>query len=241
MAGELIEVQQVSKQFGHHTVFEDITFTIAEGDIVALIGPNGSGKTTLAQIILGLDEPTSGEVFIDGMSPHAQKNFFGYVPQRFSFDRSLPITVEEFLSLVDCDNCQHDGSPSIDEALDMVGLGEHKSQLLGTLSGGQLQRSLIARALVHNRQVLILDEPAAGVDVSGESAIYDLLKKLSDTYRKTIIIISHEIDFVFKYAKQVLCINKQLLCKGVPKEALTADMLKELFGAHVHPYTHIHD
>lgn len=237
----IIQVQDLKKVYGQHTLLEDISFTIESGDIVALIGPNGSGKTTLARMIIGLDTPTHGDIHVFGKKPKKQQKAIGYIPQRFTFDRTLPITVDEFLTLVIFDRyeCCDDFEPlSIKESLEAVDLAHMQHAKLGTLSGGQLQRVLIARVLLQNRPIMILDEPAAGVDVTAEKAVYDLITDINKKYNTTCIIISHEMDFVFKYATKVLCLNKRLLCAGYPKDAITADIMKKMFGEHMHYHAH---
>lgn len=232
MAHTCISVAHVTKSYGSYTAVEDVSFDISQGDMVALVGPNGSGKSTLARMIVGLESPSSGSILIDGKSPHDMSQHIGYVPQRFSFDRSLPMTVMEFLSLAD------PSRKTIERSLTRVQMYEKREAQLGTLSGGQLQRVLIARALLHTRDMLILDEPTSGIDVGGEEALYELLHTLNHEDGTTIIVISHELDFVYQYATTVICLNKQLLCKGLPRTALSSDMLEKMYGGHVRHYAH---
>lgn len=227
-----IQVSEVTKKFADFVAIEDISFSIKKGEIVALVGPNGSGKSTLATLLIGLEEPTKGSIVIDGKSPTAFMGNIGYVPQRFNVDRSIPISVGEFLLLAKGDKTL------IAKTLARVGLSGIEEKRLGTLSGGQLQRVLVARALLHKKDILILDEPASSIDVGGEEALYELLHRLNHEDGTTIIVISHELDFVYQYATNVICLNRRLLCTGSPKKVLTADILEKMYGGHVRHYAH---
>lgn len=223
----IIEVKDITKKFGDVLALHNISFTVKKGEMLAIIGPNGSGKSTLMHILLGLETATKGRVKIH--SPHGIRDV-GYVPQRFFFDRSIPITVGEFLELQGCKKKEHAHKHSIGIALRSVGADHLLKQKLGTLSGGQLQRVLIARALLHEKQILILDEPNSHIDSEGEQAMYDLLKKLNQEHGVTVIVVSHELEFVSKYADTVLCINCSLTCHGDPKKTLTEQALGHLYA-----------
>lgn len=234
MTTPFIQVKDVLKTFGDFVALEDISFAIQKGEIVALVGPNGSGKSTLATLLVGLDDATAGTIVIEGKSPRAFMNKIAYVPQRFFVDRTLPITVREFLQLACADTKKH----NITETLERVGLVHTEEKKLGTLSGGQLQRLLVARALLHQKELLILDEPTSGIDVGGEEALYELLHRLNHEDGTTIIVISHELDFVYQYATTVICVNRRMLCSGMPKQVLTADVIEKMYGGHVRHYAH---
>lgn len=236
--GSYIHVENVSKTFGEFTALEDISFDIQKGALVALIGPNGSGKSTLARLLVGLEKPTVGSVSIDGNPPEVLSQQLGYVPQRFSFDRTTPMTVREFLRLSTCGKSHHEHKEAIEQALHEVEMAHIVEKQLGVLSGGQLQRVLIARALLHERNILILDEPLAGIDVAGETVFYEFLQKMNKEKGITCIIVSHELDFVFRFASQVLCVNKRLMCRGIPHEVLTREVLEEMYGSHLGHYHH---
>ncbi len=236
----IIEVHNLTKRFGQVNALEDINFKIESGDIVALVGPNGSGKSTLAKLIVGLDTPTSGTIHIHHEPPTKPGvPRVGYVPQHFALDRTLPMTVFEFLHL----SLPGTFSRSVEEsivtsALTRVGIAGLQSNILGTLSGGQLQRVLIARVLLQPHDILVLDEPSASIDVGGEEELYSILQKLNKEDGTTLIIISHELDFVFRFATQVICVNRRLMCRGIPKEVLTKDLLESLYGSHTAHYHH---
>lgn len=223
----IISVQGITKRYGDVLALRDISFDVHVGEMLAIIGPNGSGKSTLAKIILGLEEANKGIVSIN--APHTIRDI-GYVPQRFSFDRSTPITVQEFLELQGCKNKEHEEKQMIKRALTSVGADALANKRLGTLSGGQLQRVLVARALLHEKKILILDEPNASIDVEGEKAMYDLLKELNEKQGVTIIVVSHELEFVSQYAETVLCVNCSMVCHGDPKKILSKHALDHLYA-----------
>jgi len=166
----------------------------------------------------------------------------GYVPQRLEFDLSLPVTVNDFLTLalLGCHHSFAEKESFIVSALEKVGSLPLRHRPLGSLSGGQRQRVILARALIHNPRLLVLDEPEAGIDTEGEQAVYQLLKSLVESKNLTVIIASHELEAVHRYADQVLCINKSLVCAGLPKEALTEASFKKLYGSTRTIYTHHH-
>ena len=232
----ILKVENLSVQFGGNKILEDLSFEVKKGEITAVIGPNGAGKTVLFRTLLGL-VPYSGKFLW-------QKNIkVGYVPQRFIVERHLPLNVKEFLG--------YKGSKSKTiEVLKWVGfqtkdehhLIHHLLNLpLGVLSGGELQKVLIAFALLGNPKVLLFDEPTTGVDIGGEETIYSLLKKLRNEHDLTVIFISHDIHVVYQYANNVLCLNKEKICFGPPHQALSSDELKKLYGPEVAIYEHSHN
>jgi len=229
MKKKFIEVKNLYYSFGGYTVLENISFVIDKGDMIAIIGPNGSGKTTLLKNIIGLYTPQQGKVAIEGQPPKSVRKQIGYVPQKFSFDRDIPITVHEFMGLERCGDDNH-SKKNISRALKEVGLKNIKNQQLGQLSGGQFQRMMIARALLHEKQILIFDEPSTGIDIVGEQTIYDLITKINKEKKVTCIIVSHELNIVNKYARKIVCLNKKMICYGPPETAITAKNLQKLYG-----------
>lgn len=212
---------------------ENVSFTVIEGTITMLIGPNGSGKTTILKAILGLIRST-GKIEVDGQGVQSKYQQIGYVPQRFSFDTSFPITVSEFIALP--------GNPdelNIQKILSEVKLSQAEDHQLSSLSGGQLQRVLLARELLHQPKILLLDEPEAGVDIEGEEVFYHLIDELVQNHQMTALIVSHELDLVYKHADQVVCVNKQMVCRGNPEDVLTPDVFSQLYR-HQHFYKHRH-
>lgn len=225
----IISVQDITKLYGDVFALRDITFDVSKGEMLAIIGPNGSGKSTLAKIILGLESANRGAVAIN---TERGVHDVGYVPQRFAFDRTIPITVREFLLLQGCANKKHEEDAEITNALEAVGMPHIIDQQLGTLSGGQLQRVLVARALLHEKKILILDEPNSHIDAAGEQAMYDLLNKVNKEEGVTVIVVSHELEFVSTYADTVLCINCSMVCHGDPKQTLAKDAMNHLYACH---------
>jgi len=234
MNTNVIEVNNVS--FGYekgNEVVKDVSFTIPEKSITMLIGPNGSGKTTLLKIMVGLLEPTRGDVKVYGDKPKNKRGNVGYVPQKLYFDQTFPITVMEFLQF------SHKGAgDDVIEALESLGIRELSQSLIGTLSGGQLQRVLIVRSLLGKPKILFLDEPVSGIDVGGEQSFYELIKDIQKKHNVTVVMVSHEVHLVSRIADQVICINKEMLCSGEPEKALLPEVVEKLYGKDVSLYKH---
>jgi ABC-type Mn2+/Zn2+ transport system ATPase subunit len=222
-----------------HTAVELISFTVKENSIATLIGPNGSGKTTIIKAILEL-LPYKGTIKVFGKPANQMYKKIGYVPQKFNFDQTFPITVYDFISLVLYASSKDRTVKQVNKVLKYVEASDIINQRLSDLSGGQLQRVLLARALVHDPELLLLDEPEAGVDVGGEQTFYDLLEKLVKDKKVTALVASHELDVVYAYANQVICINKRMFCEGVPSEVLTQEMFTQLYGRSLKFYGHTH-
>ncbi|MDP2631169.1 MAG: metal ABC transporter ATP-binding protein [Candidatus Uhrbacteria bacterium] len=233
-----LTVQHLCVSFDNNEVLKDVSFTLSEGTIAAVIGPNGSGKTTLISTILGLVKPEKGEIKILGRHLHEVRHLIGYVPQRFHFDKYFPITVREYLDLA---RHKNHAKSRIEEKIREVGLDlSILTAKLGTLSGGQLQRVLIAQAILNNPSILILDEPATGIDIVGEAAFVNILKHLNEEHNTTILLVSHDVTMVMKFVDEVICVNKKLLCAGPPRTALTPRKLEDLYGGESHLYEHSH-
>lgn len=232
-----VEVKHLTIDFDGKTVLKHVSFDIEQGTIAAIIGPNGSGKTTLIKAILNLIPITSGSVSILGQPlVHVQKSI-GYVPQRFSFDPTFPITAREFLLLAV--HAHSNPGALLSDAIKNVELPPYiLNKQLGTLSGGQLQRVLIAQATINKPSILILDEPSTGIDIAGEAAFYNVIRHLNQQYGTTILLVSHDISMVSKSVDQVICINHQLTCVGPPKTTLTKEKLADVFGEHAHLIEH---
>lgn len=232
----LLAVENLSVRIGTEQILRNISFRVEEGEVVAIIGPNGAGKTTLLKALLGL-------IPHEGAITWRSNVRIGYVPQRFSVDRSLPLTVRELFLLHD-KKFLLSGSETIErirECLRMVEVEESALEtMLGALSGGETQRILIAWALFDNPDVLLFDEPTAGIDISGEETVYNLLHDLQDRFGITIMLVSHELNVVFQYATTVLCINKTLTCHGAPATALSSEQLEKLYGSSSY-FHHLHE
>jgi zinc transport system ATP-binding protein len=230
MNDPILHVAGLNVELSKNHVIENLSFDVKRGETLAVIGPNGAGKTVLFRTLLGL-VPHTGQVrWASGVK-------IGYVPQRLYVESDLPLTTAEFFGL------KNVAFPEIHRVMASVGFTDPHEILakkLGTLSGGQLQRVLIAWALTGHPDVLLFDEPTTGVDLSAEESIYSLLKRLQAQENLTILLISHELQVVYRYATNVLCLNKEGLCYGPPHKALTQEALSRLFGEHTTLYHHQH-
>ena len=234
MDTSILKVNNVSFSYEKgNEVIKDISFTVPEKSVTMLIGPNGSGKSTLLKMMVGLLEPTSGSVTVFGDRPKNKRKDVGYVPQKLYFDQTFPITVEEFLRFYNGNSGR--GVEAISKSLSIQKLSKSP---IGTLSGGQLQRVLVARSLLGEPKILFLDEPLHGIDVGGERDFYELIKDIHQERNVTVIMVSHEIHIVNKIADRVVCINKEMLCSGEPNKALLPDVVEKLYGEDVSLYKH---
>ncbi|MBI4830829.1 MAG: metal ABC transporter ATP-binding protein [Candidatus Lindowbacteria bacterium] len=231
---KILEIENLTVRYNDHVILNSLNFYVKSGEIVAIIGPNGSGKTTLLKAILELI-PHQGRVKILGGPVKLALNDIGYVPQRFEFDKTFPLTVKEFLSFIEARNPEWR-----EEVLREVGVNTFLDKRIGELSGGQLQRLLIAKALLKEPKLLLLDEATSGVDMAAEMTFYELIQHLNETHNLTIMLISHEVSMVYKFATQILCLNKDLVCNGRPKEAITQEVLEKLYGKSILFQPHEH-
>lgn len=216
----------------------DVNLDIREREIVTLIGPNGAGKTTLVRVLLGLEKPGRGEV-------HRRRDLrIGYVPQRFDSDAVIPMTVERFLML--------GGDNSADRIVSMLASVDAtavRHQQLGELSGGELQRVVLARALLRRPNLLVLDEPVQGVDYTGEADLYNLIGKLRDEAGFGVLLVSHDLHIVMARSDRVICLNHHVCCSGIPEAVaqhpaygrLFGPQAARAFGVYRHRHDHSHD
>lgn len=237
-----LDVKNLSVTLAGHRILEDITFSVPVGSATAIIGPNGAGKSVLVKAILRLIPKSQGGVTIFGI-PHEKyrrvARQISYVPQRININRDFPLTVRGLFAL----KSRRALNPSLADRqrahalLKTIGILSHENRRLSELSGGQLQRVMLAYSLMDHPRLLILDEPSAGIDVAGQETIYALLKRIQAEQHLTLVLVSHELDIVMAYADQVLCLNRKLLCAGVPNEVLSQEMINEMYGA---PTRHFH-
>jgi ABC-type Mn2+/Zn2+ transport system ATPase subunit len=241
-----LTVENLCVKADNRHLVENVTFSIEEGRIVAIIGPNGAGKTTLIKAILGLIPYDTGSVSLfgrpfQGINSH---NKVGYVPQRLEFDRTFPLTVSELLHFTVPPlysfsfRKRKEEAEHIDRLLHTVGAQDLRGRSVGSLSGGELQRVMIAKAIVNDPRLLILDEPASGVDIEGQERFYDLVRRLNKEKGLTVILISHDLNVVYRFADDVLCLNRRLVCSGRPQEALTDEVIKSVYGEMMGAYIH---
>lgn len=233
--GPILEVRDLSVSFGRQEVLKDVSFSVNEGDILAIIGPNGAGKSVLFRALMGF-------IPFDGEIKWKADVKIGYVPQKFFEKLELPLTVREFFVLKSKNLFFKESAfdEAISHELKSVGLGlEILDKQLAHLSRGQSQRVLIAWAILGHPNVLLFDEPTAGIDLAGEDTIYNLLHKMKDERGLTVLIISHDLNIVYRYADNVLCVNKERICFGSPKHALTGEHIEKLYGESAF-YHHAH-
>ena len=243
----VVEVRGLRVDLGGQPVLRGVDLQIPAGQLVALIGPNGSGKTTLLRAMLGLQKAAGGEIRLFGESDLAAAlPRVGYVPQRLSLERSFMLTVREFLSLrlAETRHWFWRSSRQIDQlirgSLAEIGVEAMLEKPLATLSGGQLQRVMIAFSLLRRPDLLLLDEPTAGVDVHGEETFYDLIAAIQKRRRLTAILVSHDLSMVYRHASWVYALNGVICCEGPPEQIMNAESLKQAYGIHVSPYHHHH-
>lgn len=240
-----ITVTNLSVIVDGHTILENLSFTVPVGQTTAIIGPNGAGKSILLKAILRLIPKQSGTVEIFG-TPHEQyrsiASAISYIPQKLNFDRSFPLTVHGLFSLKSHRSIGMSGADEerMHHLLDLVGMGQHLKSKISTLSGGQMQRVLLGYSLMDQPKLLILDEPSAGIDVQGQDTVYALLRRIQEHEHLTLLLVSHELEIVMQYASQVLCLNRQLLCAGVPREVLSNELLQKMYGSPVGHFAHSH-
>jgi zinc transport system ATP-binding protein len=213
-------------------VLQDVNFAIESGEFLGVVGPNGGGKTTLLKLIMGIIEPTAGTVKIFGDQPKLARHAIGYVPQFSTFKKDFPISVMNVVLTGRLGSSKRFfGYTKKDkkiaaEYLEKLGISHLHKKPIGALSGGQLQRVMIARALVSKPKLLLLDEPTANIDMHAEQSVFDLLSFLN--HDVTIIVVSHDIGFVSRYINKVICVNKSVFCHEAKE--LTPELIEKLYG-----------
>ena len=243
----VIHVEGLHYRVDGQEILSDISFDVQEGDYIALIGPNGGGKTTLVKILLGLLTPKSGKIEILGIDLKHFKSWdkVGYVPQNVAlFDSNFPLSVYEAVSLGLAakkgwfSRLDKKEREQIDAVIEMASIAELKEKNLSELSGGQRQRVMIARALVSQPEILILDEPSTGVDIASQRKFYDFLKKLNREQNLTIIFITHDLGVIADDVTHVLSVNQKLLFSGTAEEMLSCEAVSEIYGTKAHVVHH---
>ena len=229
----LVKLNEVGIRQNDKWLVKGVSLVVEKGKIVTLIGPNGSGKSTTAKIALGIYKKIEGQV-------EKYTNNVGYVPQKISIDWTLPLRVNDFMLLTE--NLKDE---AVNEALSLTGVIHLKNKNLGNLSGGEFQRVLLARAISRKPDLLVLDEPVQGVDFTGEIALYELIKKISDTLNCGILLISHDLHTVMSATDHVVCLNGHVCCSGTPSDVAKNNEYKALFGEQASQtlsiYEHKHD
>jgi len=234
----LIAGHGIVKRFEDRTVLDRVDVSVSPGEIVTLIGPNGAGKTVLLRVLLGLVGADAGTV------ERQPGLVVGYMPQKFAVDDNLPLRVGRFVGLAG-----RFSRAEIEAALGEVGVAARIDAPVQGLSGGEFQRVLLARALLRRPQLLVLDEPAQGVDVIGQDALYDLVAHVRDRHRCGVLLVSHDLHLVMARSDRVLCLNGHVCCTGRPEAIGKDPAFAELFGARAgeslalykHRHDHVHD
>jgi len=202
-----------------HKILSSISFSLTKGEIVSVIGPNGAGKSTLLKLILGVLEPTQGMIKLKpGIT-------VGYMPQSLSVSGSMPLTVSRFLQTAKVRDFNF-----LENMANLVGIGKLMQNQVSSLSGGEKQRVLLARALLQKPNLLVLDEPAQGIDIAGQSMLYKTILEVKQKFKCSIIIVSHDLNFVMADTDRVICLNGHICCQGVPKKIAESQEFINLFG-----------
>ncbi|KAB7610104.1 metal ABC transporter ATP-binding protein [Amylibacter sp. SFDW26] len=236
----LVKIKNMTVKLEGHVALTNVSMQISQGEIVTIVGPNGSGKSTLLRTIVGAIQPTSGIVNITDSCK------IGYVPQKLHIDATLPITVKRFLCLPKAQN-----SKNIKSILKRVGSPDIENRQMANLSGGQFQRVLLARAILNEPDLLILDEATQGLDQMGAASFYRLVENLRSTLGCAILMVSHELHVVMSASDRVICLNGHVCCHGTPDIVASDPEYHALFGSgtqgalalyrHEHNHTHNHD
>lgn len=230
----LVSLENIEISFNGQKALQNINLSIYPNSITTIVGPNGGGKSTLLKILLKLLSPNKGKVI------HQKGLKIGYVPQKLHLEPSLPITVSRFLALK-----PHTTKEMISQALTLFSITHLAENSMQKLSGGELQRVLLARAILDRPQLLVLDEPMQGVDIIGQTELYQLLNKTRDLLNCAILMVSHDLNIVMANTDEVLCINKHICCAGTP-EVITHDpsfihFFGDQFARNVAFYSHKHN
>jgi zinc transport system ATP-binding protein len=238
MSDALITLSNITLSHNGKNILDDVSFKLHQGEFVTLIGPNGAGKSSLIKILLGVIKPDSGVVTYQGDIR------LGYTPQTFTANPYIPISVKDFLTL----NQKLDAF-FMQQTLDLTGINELLDSPLKDLSGGELQKVLLSRALLNKPNVLILDEPAQNLDVDGQMQLYKLIQDIHQDQNCAVLMVSHDLHRVMKESTQVLCLYHHICCEGLPESILKdekfndlfADQIHELMATYEHHHNHHHD
>jgi len=228
----LVALSDVRVVFGRRVALDGVSLTVSEGEIVTIIGPNGAGKTTLLRVALGLQRADAGRI---ERWPGLR---VGYLPQRLAIDETLPLTVRRFLAVVP--KARRDVAATLAE----TGAAHTLDLPVQTLSGGETQRVLLARALLREPQLLVLDEPAQGVDIAGQAELFALIRRVRDEHGCGVLLVSHDLHLVMAATDRVVCLNHHVCCSGRPEAVSRDPAYRALFGAAIEGfalYAHAHD
>ncbi|MDY6865272.1 MAG: ABC transporter ATP-binding protein [Halobacteriota archaeon] len=240
VSSEIVTIEGITAGYGHKIVIEEVCLSIFDTDFLAVIGPNGGGKTTLLKVILGLITPSKGEISVFGTSPREGRSKIGYVSQKIAIEDNFPVNVLDVTLMGRSarkglfKRYEKTDRDKALEALHDVGMLEFKDTPIGELSGGQRQRVFIARALVSEPKLLLLDEPTSSIDIPLQQEFYKLLRDLNDSI--AIVMVTHDMGAVSRYVERIACLNRRLFVHD--KEELTADTLEKLYECPVDILAH---
>lgn len=228
MAEIILKVKNLGVELEGEKIICNLSFELKRGEVLTILGPNGAGKTVLLKTLMGFF-PYKGKIeWEKGIK-------IGYIPQRLPFVKDTPMSVEEFLML------KSQNKTEIKETAKLVGFSENfLKKSIGEISSGQYQRVLVAWALLGNPDVLLFDEPTSGIDISGAQTIYQVLERLKEERKLSIILVTHDLSVVFKFSDYVICLNKCPICQGIPKDVVTPEILSKLYGQEIKFYEHYH-
>ncbi|MCX4026731.1 zinc ABC transporter ATP-binding protein ZnuC [Endozoicomonas sp. SM1973] len=233
MAKLLVSLTNIDVSFQQRQILQGVNLTLHQGEIVTLIGPNGAGKTTLVKLVLGLVDPGSGERF------QLHNLRIGYMPQRLHIEPTFPLTVERFLALAG-----RYSTKEITAVLERVGVLRLQKSPVQKVSGGEMQRILLARGLLRKPQLMVLDEPVQGVDINGQKELYQLIKSIRNETGCGVLMVSHDLHLVMAATDRVVCLNRHICCSGSPSQISSHPEYLALFGEpekELAVYTHHHD
>jgi zinc transport system ATP-binding protein len=237
---ETVRLKDIRVCYGDIPVLEDITLSIFQHDFLGIIGPNGGGKSTLLKVILGLVKPDSGSVSVFGKPPEQARSRIGYVSQHYAFDRDFPASVRDVVMMGLYGKTglfrryNREDKTAVEKALERVEMLAHRGKQIGRLSGGQQQRVFIARALVAEPKLLLLDEPTASIDPTMQTEFYELLEELKKNL--TIVIVTHDIGAVSVYVDKIACLNRRLYYHG--SKEITPEILEATYQCPVQLIAH---
>ena len=233
----LIEAKQICHDYGDKSVLNEVSFALHQNEIITLIGPNGAGKSTLLKILLKLIRPSSGQVVRKaGLK-------IGFMPQKIHIDPTLPMTVLRFLQL-GTKKSNRSTLEHLKQITNELNIEKLLNQPIQKVSGGEMQRILLARALMSNPQLLVLDEPVQGVDIQGQTELYHYINDIRNRYQCGILMVSHDLHIVMKNTDKVICLNQHVCCSGSPQAVNSNPAFLEIFGpetAEIAIYEHHHD
>ena len=242
----VVTAESVTVKYNRQVVLDEITFAIEAEGFTGIIGPNGAGKTTLIRTLLGLVKPSSGKIRIFGHPPGMSHSLIGYVPQVTKIEPNFPVRVKDVVMMGRYGRLGLGRYPgeadrvAVEESLERTGIKNLAQKHFGSLSGGERQKTLIARALCGQPKLLLLDEPTTGVDILAEGSFYEMLHALQKELGMTIILVSHDTGVISNHVSDLLCLNHKIFCHGKPSEVITDEVIGKAYGQESQVVAHAH-